>query len=732
MEEGMGHSRGSMNPWAESEEYLTKPNWNNINGFETPFGAMAEILQSWPGTTQTSEQDDDERHLRLISTIAGYPEILTGRRPLDIPLHKKSELAFKLSEFLDCIKPDSHSEWHSLRSLLLHHDLVHFSHRKKKTAKEILECLITSIRNYSTFGETRESYNNQQFHDEELMFLTSLHSHTNRRIKQFWPERLIDLNFNPMTPNTDVIFLNSRNERRNFCEYTFTFDEIHKWIRNWSSPKNENLLNANFAQKWIIASSAILESLFAKLRSHIIDEKRPGSIVIDGGGRISYISEETRENEHKWFKEKLYTSFLQDNIHPHPYAKTISDQIKHYARREQGIILDTIKSNVIEDDFQSLWHQGDLPNPELKNQPTRKMFQALIGERTATHFIPRVVVDPSKNREDRERFLIDPNSVKSWIFTECVICNNSSEIPESVSSCKKIIEEGLFVCPFHYLFGGLAENVIVRQTSFSDLFLKQYEKFEQGEKEVSHILRFDGNSIGLNFKKEFKEYNTPEYDTYSEIWENERNKILDIESKWDLPEQNHNLSDSQKAKQKNLLFERRLQVLIRKQRRSYSFNSKWWTALRKAMKTNGDCNLIPWILAGDDIVLVNQSKTDEIAITSFLRDFHSILEKALGERITFAGSLQQRGHLSIIECFNQAEELEESASLVWKKLASSDFPELLDDDKRRELDKEWEPAVHTEILDWINSKSAFNFKYGSKKKPNSIIIPSNWKDHSSS
>ena len=132
------------------------------------------------------------------------------------------------------------------------------------------------------------------------------------------------------------------------------------------------------------------------------------------------------------------------------------------------------------------------------------MFQTLIGEKAATHFIPRVVVDPSKNREDRERFLIDPNTVKSWIFTECVICNNSSEIPESVSSCKKIIEEGLFVCPFHYLFGGLAENVIVRQTSFSDLFVKQYEKFEQGEKEVSHILRFDGNSIGLNFKRDSK------------------------------------------------------------------------------------------------------------------------------------------------------------------------------------------------------------------------------------
>ena len=124
------------------------------------------------------------------------------------------------------------------------------------------------------------------------------------------------------------------------------------------------------------------------------------------------------------------------------------------------------------------------------------MFQALIGEKAATHFLPQVVVDPSKNREDRERFLIDPNTVKSWIFSECVICNNSSEIPESVSSCKKIIEEGLFVCPFHYLFGGLAENVIVRQTSFSDLFFKQYEKFEQGEKKFQTILVSMGIQLG--------------------------------------------------------------------------------------------------------------------------------------------------------------------------------------------------------------------------------------------
>ena len=44
----MGQSRGSMKLLAESEEYFDSPNWDNLSGFETPFGAMAELLNSWP------------------------------------------------------------------------------------------------------------------------------------------------------------------------------------------------------------------------------------------------------------------------------------------------------------------------------------------------------------------------------------------------------------------------------------------------------------------------------------------------------------------------------------------------------------------------------------------------------------------------------------------------------------------------------------------------------------
>ena len=29
---------------AESEDYFDKPNWTNFNGHETPFGAIAELL----------------------------------------------------------------------------------------------------------------------------------------------------------------------------------------------------------------------------------------------------------------------------------------------------------------------------------------------------------------------------------------------------------------------------------------------------------------------------------------------------------------------------------------------------------------------------------------------------------------------------------------------------------------------------------------------------------------
>lgn len=730
MEDESGHAVGSMNPWAETTDFVQNPNWNNYNGFETPFGAMAEILQSWPGARQTSEQNHKTRHLRLISVIAGYPEILTGRRPLDIPLHKKAVLAFKLSDFLDQIKPDSdNSEWHSLRTMLLHYDLIKFNQEEKKTARKILRYLISCIRKNSTYGET-QGYPVNQFHREEILFLNSLHSHDTNRIEHYWPISMIEESFQEPPLKIETIYVNTKRDKRNYLEHTFKFDEIHSWISDWSAPESNHLLNENFSQKWIIAASAILESLFAKLRSHIIEEKRPGSIVIDGGGRISYISTGSKEEEQRWFKSKLYSSFLQDPRHPHPFAKTISESIAEYAKKyttedKDNFIYQRIysKDGLEKENGKPFWHKGS---------PTQALYGHLIGGDSSKYFLPKVVIDPSKERTNKERYLIDHIQPTPWFYDECICCNGQETTLSSMSSCSSIIKEGQFVCPFHYLFESLAESVGIRQTSFNELFLKQPRVFGDGDKRVTHILRFDGNSIGLNFEREFRTHYPPIEPNCLDVWNKEKHQILDINHSWSFREKRSEEENKDYHKLLTDIHNRRVQVLIRKQRRSFSFNSRWWIALRDAMKVNTECSLVPWILAGDDIVLVNKSDSSWESISALLRDFHTNLESSLNNNITFAGSIQDRTN-TIIKNFNDAEELERKASWVWKKMAEESFSHLINEKKLLELHEKWEgDSELTHLLEWINSDIAQSYRFGPSGGPVSIIIPSDWKDHSSS
>ena len=411
----MGQSRGSMKLLAESEEYFDSPNWDNLSGFETPFGAMAELLNSWPGPTQTSEQSTDERYFRLICTIAGYPEILAGRRPLDIPLHKKSELAFKLSEFLDRIKPDSNSEWHSLRTYILHYDLTknNILEAKEKMCK-VLDYLVGAIRHNSTYSNHNEYP--PEYHSEEIHFLNALHSSDTDRVNQFWPkdpQALRELKL-------DLIYINSDEQKRNYIEHEFKFDEIHSWISRWATPRNIAILNENFAQKWIIAASGILESIFAMMRSYVLKEKRPGSIVVDGGGRISYISESSKDDEKTWFADKLYNSFIFDRKHPHPFAQVIQEVIEEYANGDESNPISKIIQEKYEGMEDILWYED--------GKPKTKLYDLLIGQKSTTFFFPKVVCDKSKGRDNPQRFLINrPENEKPWLSEKCIFCNDSIE-----------------------------------------------------------------------------------------------------------------------------------------------------------------------------------------------------------------------------------------------------------------------------------------------------------------
>ena len=65
--EPMGRIRGLLRQ-AELDKFP--------HGHETPFGAIAELptILAWSASSNKHE----ERYLRLISVIAGYPEILTA------------------------------------------------------------------------------------------------------------------------------------------------------------------------------------------------------------------------------------------------------------------------------------------------------------------------------------------------------------------------------------------------------------------------------------------------------------------------------------------------------------------------------------------------------------------------------------------------------------------------------------------------------------------------------
>ena len=181
---------GSINPWNLFGERHKKPEWKH-DEYETPYAAISSFLELWPGDEQTSECDISERHLRLIETVAGYPEILVGRRPLDMPLHPRSKLAFELSNFLDRIQSPKKckSEWHSLRSFLLHADLKDSYKRNSSpedSHRNYLHLLMNEIRNGSEYKDGQ--YPKDRLHEDEYQLLIVLHSKTKKRVERFWPD----------------------------------------------------------------------------------------------------------------------------------------------------------------------------------------------------------------------------------------------------------------------------------------------------------------------------------------------------------------------------------------------------------------------------------------------------------------------------------------------------------------------------------------------------------------
>ena len=770
---------GSINPWNLFGERHKKPEWKH-DEYETPFAAISSFLELWPGDEQTSECDISERHLRLIETVAGYPEILVGRRPLDMPLHPRSKLAFELSNFLDRIQsPDCNSEWHSLRSFLLHADLKDSSKPKDRPedSHEIyLHTLMSGIRNGSEYKE--DQYPTDTLHEDEYQLLTVLHSKTKKRVERFWPDTDGGLIFHELSTNIELWVNNEYSQnynRDNYTEHTFRLSKIHKWISKWSGTK---MIHPNAWANLFIGTSAFLESIVAKMRSKILDEKRPGSIIVDGGGKITYLSTKSREFEKRWMERQLQNILMKEPAKgkrriAHPFEKVIEASVKKYGEEcesERQEYLRSVGHHSIPNLYREFSDKDDSENGTVKIAK-RELFEEYIGPDVIKFFLPPISID--KEDEDNPEWLfdqsmeaLDDEANMPWQVNRCMICNNSENFEVVCTECNKLTEHTIsnskwyqcsacgnqkelfstpwsimkrsgFVCQFHALMNDIGEMATIRQTTF----LKDSGKRTQSSNnlKIHYVLVFDGNSIGRIFTTPLERWEGPnsDYEATRQIWSDYLSKIMNINELFchneELDERIHSIKDPQeKGKIHSILNNRRLQALIRKQRRSFVFNAGWWVAIASSIDGKG---IIPWIVAGDDTVLASNSD-DENVIQELLTTFQENLQIQFpGDPevpISFAGSVYSRGDLTIRDCYRKASALEEIASDAWKQLVGSKH-DLLTESKKEQLEKlksddkeKWDLVVKS--AKWVSE----NRKLIGTNPVKSLMLFDHWNDHSSS
>jgi len=107
---------GARNPWRGPGEHLGV---GDLSGTEILEG-LTDIIDSWPGE-KTAVIKPEDRHLRFILAVAGYPEVEPSTRPFDMPLSGKSTHCLSVSRMIDSVVGMHHNT--SLRSSILNNDL---------------------------------------------------------------------------------------------------------------------------------------------------------------------------------------------------------------------------------------------------------------------------------------------------------------------------------------------------------------------------------------------------------------------------------------------------------------------------------------------------------------------------------------------------------------------------------------------------------------------------------
>ena len=449
----------AIDPWSDGKLCNPKDHWDD-NSDGCPLGYISELLLNWPDSTPTVDLEPAKKMERLVSIILGYPRISRGMYPLDWPTHPESIKALKLSLFFDSIKCARFNNW-SLRTSV---SILYNYYKEKITINRIYKIssmIFDSIR--ANEGKSALDENNLTI--GEMRFTSALHSSSGGS-QEAWMvgrdtyKRLYSL----VDSNIDLTKQKGAHEIRQSLlkpKHSFKVTKIQTWIKQLTKIDTDKYpMEPNLRQNMLAGCSTIIESIFAKLRHTIVKKYGASSIIIDGGGRISFSSSISSEVIKKEILEEIYTTFMLDESYEHPFNNIVKKTVEEEAENRND------------------------------GKKGRELFEELIGRDVCKSFFPPI----SYNNDDADL------SYTPYCENDCELCR-----PDLYPEAKPLDYETKKwknrVCFPHKLTYNIGLSAKRRDISWrSKGSTKNFNT--KTITQIHSIAVFDLNSLGFIFKGE--------------------------------------------------------------------------------------------------------------------------------------------------------------------------------------------------------------------------------------
>jgi hypothetical protein len=482
----------AIDPWSDGKLCTPEDHWD-LEKDGCALAYTSELLLNWPDSTPTVDLKAAKKLERLVAIILGYPRISRGMYPLDWPTHPESTKALKLSLYFDSIKCSRFSNWSLRTSVLVLYNYYKEQIPKAATASikewifKISSMIFDSIR--ANEGKSALDVNNLTI--GEMRFTSALHS-SSGDAQEAWMvgkdkyKRL----FSFVDSNIDLTKQKGAHEIRQSFKKTIhsvKVTKIQTWIKQLTKIDTDNYpMKPNLRQNMLAGCSTIIESIFAKLRHTIVKKYGASSILIDGGGRISFYSQKQSDLIKQEILHEVYTTFMIDDSYQHPFNNIIQRTVNE----------DAIKRN-----------------DSLRG---RELFEKLIGVDVCKTFFPPISYtygdDDSDGDSDGDDYI--PHDDESdygsdgdgngddyipYCDNYCILCRPS--LYQEEKELKYHTKDWQDTCFPHRLAYNIGLSAKRRDISWRSVGSTENFKPKSVTK-IDSIAVFDLNSLGYMFKSE--------------------------------------------------------------------------------------------------------------------------------------------------------------------------------------------------------------------------------------